>query len=125
MLVGVLPCFANTLKTQSISTSVVNLFVHSLLRHPESFTDSGHCKLIFDDFLLTWVKNEEILHHILRLLWCSYEKIDSQILVAILTAAQPDLQVCVCYILNNILQNCCCNTLIFEFEFWCFFISEY
>ena len=42
---------------------------------------------------MTWVQYEEILHHILRLLWCAYEKIDSQLLVAILTAAQPALQV--------------------------------
>ena len=104
MLLGILPNFAETLKTQVISTSVVNLFVHSLIRHPESFTDSTHCKLIFDDFLLTWVKHEEVLHHILRLLWCSYEKIDSQVLVAILTAAQPDLQVHINYFQNEFLR---------------------
>jgi len=92
VLLGVLPQFAQTLKSQPVTTSIANLFIHSLLRHLESFIDTLHCKLIFDDFLMIWVQYEEILHHILRLLWCSYEKIDSQLLVAILTAAQPALQ---------------------------------
>ncbi|XP_066919787.1 negative elongation factor B-like [Clytia hemisphaerica] len=92
ILSGVLPGFATALKNQPISATVGNLFVHSLLRHQEAFTDTSHCKLIFDQFLMTWVQYEEVLHHILRLLWCAYEKIDSQLLVAILTAAQPALQ---------------------------------
>lgn len=92
MLLGVLPSFAQSLSKQPISSTVCNLLVHSMLRHIDSFSDQIHCKVLFDDFLMTWVQYEEVLHHILRLLSCTYEKIDSQQLVAILTAATPALQ---------------------------------
>jgi len=106
MLLGVLPHFAQALKSQPMNASVANLYVHSLLRHPEAFTDNTHCKLVLDDFLMTWVQYEEILHHILRLLWCTYEKIDSQLLVTILTVAQPALQVFIRYPVSNSNFSC-------------------
>lgn len=96
ILQSILPDFANALKDTPLNSSTANLIVNSILRHPEGFSDANYCKLIFDDFLLTWVQSEDILHHTVRLLWCIYEKIDSQLVVGLLTSTQPSPQVCFC-----------------------------
>jgi len=92
VLEAVLPHFARALKSQPINTSVLNLIVHNALRHLESFSDPTYCILFFDQFLFVWKDYEEILHHVLRLLWYVHEKIERQELVRLLTATQPSAQ---------------------------------
>ena len=99
VLQTILPDLSKTLKETRLSSSLVNLFVNSILRHPDGFSDVSFCKLIFDDFLLAWVQWEDVLHHIVRLLWCVYEKIDSQLLVGLLTSTQPSQQVYIYWIM--------------------------
>ncbi|XP_002167771.3 negative elongation factor B [Hydra vulgaris] len=85
----VLPQFAQVLKNQVISTYVFNLFVHRFACCEENFSRTRYLNLVFDQFLFVWLQNDDAFHHILRLLWFVYQKVDSQELVRLLTATQP------------------------------------
>lgn len=88
----ILPNFANALKTQPVNSALLNLMVHSMLKHVEKFSEPSYCALLCDKFLFTWLQYEEVLHHVLRVLWNIYEKVDSQQMVQLLTATQPSSQ---------------------------------
>jgi len=87
-----LPNFANALQTQPINSALLNLMVHSMLKHVDKFSEPSHCVLLCDKFLFIWLQYEEVLHHILRILWNIHEKVDSQQMVQLLTATQPSSQ---------------------------------
>lgn len=86
---AMLPRYSQTLKSSPVSSAVVNLLVHSMVRNTQQFNEPAQCALLFDQFLFVWLEYEDVLHHILRLLWCVHEHIDSQLIVRLLTATQP------------------------------------
>ena len=92
ILESLLPNFATALKSQPINSALLNLMVHSILRHVDKFSEPTHCVLLCDHFLFIWLQYEEVLHHVLRMLWNVYEKVDSQQMVHLLTATQPSPQ---------------------------------
>jgi len=81
--------FAQALNGRPAHPSIMNLVVHYLAKHPEDFSSSEYCTHIFDNFLFAWLDNEDTLHHILRLLWCVHEKMESHQIVRLLTVTQP------------------------------------
>jgi len=92
ILDSLLPKFASILKTQPLNSALLNLMVHSILKHGDKFSEQSHCVLVCDQFLFMWVQYEEVLHHVLRVLWNVYEKVDSQQMIHLLTATQPTPQ---------------------------------
>lgn len=92
MLEVILPHYARALKPQPLNSTLLNMMIHSMVRHIDQFTESSQCILLYDQFLFVWLQYEPVLHHVLRLLWCVYEKINSDQLVRLLTATQPSSQ---------------------------------
>ena len=93
ILESVLPHFARALKNQPINSTVLNLIIYNVVRYIDDFAEPSHCILLCDQFLFVWLQYEEVLHHVLRMLWCVHEKIDSPQLVRLLTATQPSSHV--------------------------------
>ena len=59
----------------------------------EEFSNAEFCEIVFDNFLLTMNSQESVLRQTLRLLHFVYSKMDSNKVVAILTATQPSPEV--------------------------------
>ena len=100
MLHCVLPTICRASKANPPNDCLFNAIVSGLLRHPDDFHSADYCSLIFDQFLFTWLPQESVLHHSLRLLWFTHVKIESSVMVGLLTTIQPTSEVClseVCY----------------------------
>lgn len=93
MLQFILPTLCRASKENPPNDCMLNAIIHALIRHPDDFHSAEYCSLIFDKFLFTWLPRESFLHHSLRLLWFIHAKIESSIMVALLTNTQPTAEV--------------------------------
>ncbi|XP_065067620.1 negative elongation factor B-like [Rhopilema esculentum] len=89
MLHCVLPTICRASKANPPNDCLLNAIVSGLLRHLDDFHSADYCSLIFDQFLFTWLPQESVLHHSLRLLWFTHVKIESSVMVGLLTTIQP------------------------------------
>ena len=93
MLHTVLPLFAKACKASPPNECLLNLTVKTLARHSEEFQNADYCTLIFDKFLFSWLFQESVLRHSLRLMWFVQNRIEANRMVQLLTATQPTPQV--------------------------------
>ena len=89
LLDSLLPKFATILKGQPLNSPLLNLMVHSIVKHSDKFSEQGHCTLLCDEFLFIWLEHEDVLHHVLRILWNVHDKVEGQHMVELLTRTQP------------------------------------
>lgn len=76
----------------------------------DDFASPDFCEVVFDNFLLTMLSQESVLRQTLRLLHFVYSKMDSNKVVAILTATTPSPEVGYNYVfvvLFKAYSECC------------------
>lgn len=69
-------------------------FLHSLISYliafGEEFSNDESCTAVFDDFLLPAISNENIVKHIMRLLWHIHPRLPPQRLESLMESLQPE-----------------------------------
>ena len=88
-----LPALSSAFGNHSLHDAHLHSLITALATWQDEFANADFCDVVFDNFLLTMLNQENVLRHTLRLLHFVNPKMDSNKVVAILTATQPSPEV--------------------------------
>ena len=89
----IIPWYVVPCREKQVENIKLHSLVASLSLWQDEFSHADFCELVFDQFLLALGPQENVVRHLLRLLWYVYPKMDSQKVIQILTATQPASEV--------------------------------
>lgn len=89
VLGSLLPALSSAYGNHLLHDAHLHSLITVLACWQDDFANADLCDIIFDNFLLTMLNQESALRHTLRLLHLVHFKMDSNKIVAILTATQP------------------------------------
>lgn len=71
-------------------------FLHSLvsyfIQQPEEFTAEDFCTVVFDEFFYPGLARENVIRHVLKLVWYVYPRLPSSRLTTLLKVVEPNYQ---------------------------------
>lgn len=85
----IVPWYVSPCQERQVEDIKLHTLVATLALWQDEFSHADFCELVFDQFLLSLGPQENVVRHLLRLMWYVYPKMDSQRVVQILTATQP------------------------------------
>ena len=95
VLSSLLPAISSAYANHHLHDGHLHSLITLLASWQDEYSNVDVCEMIFDHFLLTMVSQESVLRHTLRLLHFVHAKMDSNKVVAILTATTPSPEVCI------------------------------
>jgi hypothetical protein len=90
---SLLPAIASSYSNHVLHDAHLHSLITIWACSQDEFTNAEFCEVVFDNFLLTMLSQESVVRQTLRLLRFVYSKMESEKVVAILTATQPSPEV--------------------------------
>ncbi|KAK3088835.1 hypothetical protein FSP39_024351 [Pinctada imbricata] len=87
---NIVPVLVHCENERSYDDTFLHSFISYLIAMAEEFCSEDFCVAVFDDFILPAISRENVLRHLLRLLWYIHPKLPTGRLQALLDSTQPN-----------------------------------